>query len=192
MSPGAMAVQRGSPAREEGTQEEMNVKTRIALVGLCAVLAGIAGCPMDETPPGNDNGNTNQNVNDNTPDTVSVTGTGTWTLAEGDLENIRNAMVYLNIHTDNNLAGEIRGQVTAGDDADTFVVELSGDNEVPPVTTDATGTATLTLSENETTITFQVDAEGLSSSVTGAHFHLGAEGVNGDIIFPITDRIVEQ
>ena len=69
-----------------------------------------------------------------------------------------------------------------------FQVTLSGDNEVPPVTTNATGSATVALMGD--TMTVNGDFSGLSSPVvvvagSPAHVHLGAAGTNGDVIFPL-------
>ena len=69
-----------------------------------------------------------------------------------------------------------------------FQVTLSGDNEVPPVTTDATGSATVALEGD--TMTVNGDFSGLSSPVieiagSSGHIHMGAAGENGDVIFPL-------
>ena len=62
-------------------------------------------------------------------------------------------------------------------------VQLSGSQEVPPVMTDATGSATVTLRDNN--ITVQGDFEGASSPVSAAHIHLAPMGENGDVIIPL-------
>ncbi len=69
-----------------------------------------------------------------------------------------------------------------------FEVTLSGDNQVPPVTTSAVGSATVSLEDD--TMTVSGDFSGLSSPVveiagSPAHIHLGAAGENGDVIFPL-------
>ncbi|NOX59219.1 MAG: CHRD domain-containing protein [Planctomycetes bacterium] len=82
-----------------------------------------------------------------------------------------------------------------GGNATPFSADLSGDAERPvPVVTDATGTGTFTLSADETQLTYNVSAAGLSGDVTAAHFHLsdnGAEG-SGAPVFTITDAIVND
>ncbi len=75
-----------------------------------------------------------------------------------------------------------------------FEVSLSGDNEVPPVTTNATGSATAALMGD--TMTLNGDFSDLSSPVveiagTPAHIHLGAAGENGDVIFPLNVSVDE-
>lgn len=67
-----------------------------------------------------------------------------------------------------------------GDDpaspATSFTAALSGANEVPPVTTTATGTAELTVSGSQ--ITYTITATNLQNAVLG-HIHLAAAGANG-------------
>ncbi|MEX0952391.1 MAG: CHRD domain-containing protein [Nitriliruptoraceae bacterium] len=60
----------------------------------------------------------------------------------------------------------------------TFTSPLSGDEEVPPVDTDASGSAQYVLSEDGTQISFTVEVENLEDA-TMAHIHLGAAGENG-------------
>jgi hypothetical protein len=60
--------------------------------------------------------------------------------------------------------------------ATNFTATLSGANEVPPVTTTATGSATLTLSGGQ--ITYTVNVTNLQNAAV-AHIHLAPEGENG-------------
>ena len=71
-------------------------------------------------------------------------------------------------------------------DGSEFEARLDGEQEVPAVDTDASGVGGLTLSEDETEITYLFTASGLSGPVTGAHFHLGAPGVDGDIVIDLS------
>jgi CHRD domain len=57
---------------------------------------------------------------------------------------------------------------------------LSGENEVPPVQTSATGEGEFTPVENDT-IKYRVNVTGISNA-SAAHIHMGKEGVNGDVI----------
>ena len=58
--------------------------------------------------------------------------------------------------------------------------QLSGQNEVPPVETSATGEAEFTVPANGS-MKYRVNITGLSNA-TAAHIHSGAEGQNGDIV----------
>jgi hypothetical protein len=75
------------------------------------------------------------------------------------------------------------GVLACGDDdpvnpATSFTATLSGTNEVPPVTTAATGTATLNL--NGGRIEYTVDVVGIENALV-AHIHTGLEGQNGPV-----------
>ena len=70
-----------------------------------------------------------------------------------------------------------------GDDDETgpgtsFSATLSGSEEVPPVETPATGTATFTVSG--TAISYTVNVVNISNPVV-AHIHIAAVGVNGPV-----------
>jgi hypothetical protein len=56
----------------------------------------------------------------------------------------------------------------------TWVAQLNGASEVPPVTTSATGTAWFVDKGN--TIDFYMEYSGLTSNTTNAHIHRGAAG----------------
>ena len=61
---------------------------------------------------------------------------------------------------------------------------MSGEQEVPPVTTGALGTATLTLDLPSRNISGSVVLNGMTATM--AHIHQGDVGVNGPIIVPLT------
>lgn len=63
-------------------------------------------------------------------------------------------------------------------DATSFTATLSGANEVPAVTTTATGTATFAVSGSE--LTYTINAASLQNAVLG-HIHLAAAGQNGPV-----------
>ena len=67
-----------------------------------------------------------------------------------------------------------------------FTVSLNGNNEVPAVSTNATGTAWAVLSPDMTSLTFHITYAQLDSTFTASHFHVGKAGVNGGVVFPIT------
>jgi hypothetical protein len=62
-----------------------------------------------------------------------------------------------------------------------FSTQMSGDEEVPAVTTSASGSATFTVSEDGSSINFEVTVDNLYDT-TMAHIHLGAAGVNGPVV----------
>lgn len=62
-------------------------------------------------------------------------------------------------------------------------VHLSGANEVPPVTTTASGDGTISISDDGA-VSGSVTTNGIEA--TAAHIHLGAAGKNGPVVVPFT------
>jgi hypothetical protein len=78
------------------------------------------------------------------------------------------------------------GVLACGDDDDdqnvnpatSFTATLLGTNEVPPVTTPATGTATFTVNGGQ--IEYTINVTGIENAQV-AHIHTGREGQNGPV-----------
>ena len=62
-------------------------------------------------------------------------------------------------------------------------VTLSGANEVPPVTTSAAGSGTITIADDGS-VSGSINSTGVAG--TAAHIHEGAAGKNGPVIVPLT------
>jgi CHRD domain-containing protein len=62
-------------------------------------------------------------------------------------------------------------------------VKLAGDQEVPPVQTDASASGTITVNADKT-VSGSVTTKGVTA--TAAHIHEGAMGKNGGVIIPLT------
>ncbi len=76
--------------------------------------------------------------------------------------------------------------LAACDDDDTtapapemFAAQLAGSNEIPPVATTASGSATFVV-RGDTAIDYTVNVTGLAGT-TMAHLHVGGAGVNGPV-----------
>jgi len=63
-----------------------------------------------------------------------------------------------------------------------FSAVLTGDNEVPPVNTDATGKIKLFVNPQQNTLDYQLSISNLNGAVTGAHIHKGSIGTNGPVV----------
>lgn len=108
---------------------------------------------------------------------------------------LQNGLLYANLHTEENPSGEIRGQLLPAEaapapDAD-FTAALSGAEQVPPVDTEAQGTATATLDDAGTTLTLSGSYTDLSSALqevggSAAHIHEAPRGENGPVVVPLT------
>ncbi|HWZ71280.1 MAG TPA: CHRD domain-containing protein [Casimicrobiaceae bacterium] len=62
-------------------------------------------------------------------------------------------------------------------------VTLAGSNEVPAVTTSATGTGTVTIGADRS-VKASITAKDMTA--TASHIHMGAAGANGPVIVPFT------
>jgi hypothetical protein len=62
-----------------------------------------------------------------------------------------------------------------------FIARLRGENEVPPVMTDAFGTAKFITNKQGTLIKFHLEVNDIENFVQ-AHIHFGARGVNGPVL----------
>jgi hypothetical protein len=63
-----------------------------------------------------------------------------------------------------------------------FIGILTGDNEVPPVNTDATGKIRLFANSQQSTLDYQLSISDLNGVVSGAHIHKGSVGTNGPVV----------
>lgn len=65
-----------------------------------------------------------------------------------------------------------------------FKAELRGGEEVPPVSTAASGEVKLRVNGARTEIAFELEIKGATNilSAAGAHLHCGAQGVNGPVV----------
>lgn len=87
------------------------------------------------------------------------------------------------------------GGSIGANDATMFTAALTGAAERPDaVETDATGTGTFSLNADESELSFNISASGLSGDVTAAHFHFAADGAAGfgDFVFAITQTVAND
>jgi hypothetical protein len=115
---------------------------------------------------------------------------GTWTgISDNDLDNLVHNLLYVNVHTSNYPAGEIRGQVLRSGILG-FNASLNGSQETPPTTSNASGTAYAWLDSSLTTLTYRMTYANLSAPFTASHFHLGSFGKAGGVIEAITPNFI--
>ena len=102
-------------------------------------------------------------------------------LRQGQIDSLLTKPVYFNAHSTQAPAGIVRAQL---DKKIEFAanIALSGTNEVPPVTTTATGTAILRLTDDKTFYS-KVTVSGIETldTFTVSHIHRGAAGTNGPV-----------
>jgi len=80
-----------------------------------------------------------------------------------------------------------------GQSSNTLIADLSGDNQVPALTSSGSGFASFTVSADETSIAYRLYAND-TVGVTQAHIHLAATGGNGPVatfLFGFADPAVD-
>ena len=77
--------------------------------------------------------------------------------------------------------------MTGGSDSMSMKNQVTGAQEVPPVTTSGSGTADTTFDKSTNVLTWTVTYSGLSGPVTAGHFHGPAmPGANAGVVIPFT------
>ncbi len=107
---------------------------------------------------------------------------GTVTLTPTQVADLLAGNYYVNVHSLDFPGGEIRGQLGTFTPPKDYNALLLGRNQTPPVTTDASGIARLTLVATDT-LNYQLSVSNIVS-VTAQHIHFGPVGVAGPVIFP--------
>ena len=112
--------------------------------------------------------------------TVWTVPAGT-TLTDAQIARLTAGTYYVNVHSEAAPNGEIRGQLTQ----QLRFALLAGANEVPAVTTNASGTGVLAVNPTTKLISGFVKTSGITGTV--AHIHEAAAGINGSVIVPLTE-----
>lgn len=92
--------------------------------------------------------------------------------------------LYVNVHTDAEPDGALRGQILPEGFLLQFV-DLSGRQQVPEVQTPAHGRAAVTLDQETGTLVVEAQVDGLDDA-DQAHVHAAYAGANGPVLVPLT------
>ncbi len=103
------------------------------------------------------------------------------------LASYRAGQLYVNLHTPTNPGGEIRGQIVPPP-IEVLFTAMSGDQEVPPVVSAASGTAASTVNRNTGEVTLHLNASG-ADDATAAHIHTAPIGQNGSVLIPLVQDL---
>jgi len=117
-----------------------------------------------------------------------------WSASDAQLDaagltSYRAGQLYVNLHTPANPGGEIRGQI-APPPIEVLFTTLSGDQEVPPVVSAASGVAASTVDRDNGTVTLHLNATG-AADATASHIHTASVGQNGPVLIPLVQDIAD-
>lgn len=127
--------------------------------------------------------------------TFSVSG------ASGTITNVRQTLVdslksdaneiYFNVHSNQVASGLVRSQINTKVELAMDIV-LSGANEVPAITTSATGTARIRVTSDKKLYS-RVTVTNLAAgdALVAAHIHTGASGVNGAVLIGLASGVAD-
>jgi hypothetical protein len=111
-------------------------------------------------------------------------------LAE-DIDFLKAGIWYIQVHTTQNPAGELRGQLE--DKPIEFKASLNSDQVIadPPVSSNGTGSLEFTLNDDMTKIAFTLTLTDVNN-VTAAHLHFGNVGENGGVAITLSSEPFEN
>ena len=111
-------------------------------------------------------------------------------LTSEQLQMLLNGGTYLNVHTEANPAGEVRGQVLPSN-IEVYRTTLTGAQEVPAVNASGTAVGVLTVNADNGAIWANVTTD-LQEPVTMVHIHQGEAGTNGPVAVGLSQDVENQ
>lgn len=119
---------------------------------------------------------------------LTANGDGTFMLeatniSPSSLEDLTSGEWYLNVHTEANASGEVRGQIVA-DTTSVITFPISGEQSVLPVTTDAMGYGYALFDTTSNAVKLTAVTMDLETA-TAAHIHTGFAGETGGVVAPL-------
>ena len=110
---------------------------------------------------------------------------GTVTLTDAQESDLLDGKLYLNIHSAEFPAGELRGQAVMENMVIFSNVKLSGAEEVPSNMSAATGVFNGVYDKSTKKLMYTITSSGIDA--TAMHLHKAAPGMNGDVVMEVTD-----
>jgi hypothetical protein len=114
--------------------------------------------------------------------TTDAEQTGMLTLTAAQVANLESGRLYVNIQTTANRGGELRGQILRPGER-LFSAQLGGEQQFPPVTTTATGYASVILGADGITARYYVNVRSITPTL--AHVHTAPAGLDGTVLFAL-------
>jgi hypothetical protein len=112
-----------------------------------------------------------------------------WTTLGDVLAAMASGNAYVNIHTDDFQAGEIRGQLSVDDLEFEFGLDPEQEFQNPPVVSDGEGEAELVLRRGA--VRYNVEWEDLTSPVVAGHIHCAPAGANGQVGVTLVHELLD-
>ncbi len=125
--------------------------------------------------------------------TTNVSGTTIKAVITGadlstHLQDYLSGKLYLNVHTDANPDGEIRGQIYLETDW-SYVTTINASQVVPLSTSLGYGLGIFNLSKDSSTLKYNVVIQGLNEAITEVHLNYGTIGKNGGVAADLTPSL---
>jgi hypothetical protein len=111
----------------------------------------------------------------------TISGAG---LTQVLITELLESRVYINVDTAANPNGELRGQINRV--AEGYSIIMNGAQEVPAVSTMASGGGIITVSRDRNNAHVMLVAQNMAGTISGAHLHNAAAGSNGGVLFDLT------
>ncbi len=106
------------------------------------------------------------------------------------LQDLKAGNIYINVHTENNPNGEIRGQLVLHEGGFFMNAMLNSGQEIPPAVTNAHGSASFWVEDiTSATLHYSLVVDGLSGPITGAHIHQGIAGETGGVVADLSGNV---
>jgi len=108
------------------------------------------------------------------------------------LDSLRQGKVYVNVHTSKHPGGEIRGQLWLNRTLsfDTWMSPAQETGTIDPATSaNAMGLCNFAVNSMIDSLWVNMQADSLSGTITGAHFHSGKAGESGSVVASLTGFI---
>ncbi len=116
----------------------------------------------------------------------ATAGSGIWRVAansqltDAQVQTLKDGGMYFNAHTAAYPAGEIRGQIHRKPG----FAALTGDQQVPSVTTTSTGSGTLVVNPADRSVSGKLSLRGFTATM--AHVHQAPSGSNGNVVLDLS------
>ena len=126
-------------------------------------------------------------LSDGLTEGVFEVATNTLILSEEQKALLAERQLYINVHSNDHGAGEIRGQIVNAS-SEVYTATLFGSNQNPSVMTDAKGSIVVELL-GDTSIIVTGSFDNLSSNFSASHIHVGLPGSTGGVVIPLSETM---